>query len=109
MKILKVDQVQEASSFIQRFVGFMFQSKPENKKVIIFNKCNSVHSFNMRFNLDVLFLDNSNKIIKKVSNLSRGKIISPVRGACVVVEAEAGMFDALAEGDIVAFDAPRFS
>lgn len=51
----------------------------------------SVHSFGMRFDIDVAFLDAENRVVK-VTTLRRHRVTAPVFSARCVVEAEAGSF-----------------
>ncbi len=44
----------------------------------------------MRFSIDVLFLDASNRILKAVSWLKPGNIAGPVRDSAAVLEIPAG-------------------
>ena len=51
----------------------------------------SVHTFGMRFDIDVAFLDSKWRVVK-VATLSRGRVTRPVWRARVAIEAEAGSF-----------------
>ena len=53
----------------------------------------SVHSFRMRFDLDVAFLDGSGTVLRIVC-LRRNRMTRIVLRAMAVLEAEAGTFDA---------------
>jgi uncharacterized membrane protein (UPF0127 family) len=83
-----------ADSFFKRFMGYMFQKEPKYEAILI-KPCNSIHTFFMRFNIDVFFVDEHMQVIKIVKNLSPGKVIFPVKGACAVVEVKAGTLDAI--------------
>ena len=51
----------------------------------------SVHTFGMRFDLDVALLD-SDLVVVKTVRLHRNRIAAPVRGGRAVIEAQAGAF-----------------
>jgi len=104
MRIIKVDCVRHADSFLKRFRGYMFQKKPSNREVMIFNHCNSIHTFNMKFKLDLLFLDDNNKVIKRELSIPHGRVIPSVKGATKVVEAAEGLFRNVDEGETISFD-----
>jgi len=106
MRIIKVDNIKYAESFIDRLMGYMFSKKPVKREVMIFNRCNSIHTFNMRFKLDVLFLDDQNKVIKKVLSVPGSRFLPPVKAASKVVEALEGLFTTIEVNEIVSFDAP---
>lgn len=108
MKIIKVDTIRHANSFFKRLRGYMFQKRPDRVEIIIFENCNSVHTFNMKFNLDILFLDAENRVVKKISALPHGRFIRPVKDATRVVEAPDGLFDKIEENEVVSFDALYF-
>ncbi|HOJ10214.1 MAG TPA: DUF192 domain-containing protein [Clostridiales bacterium] len=80
-----------ADTFIERFKGYMFLREPHYEAIII-KPCNSIHTFFMKFPIDVLFVNNHMEIIKKIESLERGKIITPVKEAKMVIEGKAGLF-----------------
>mgnify|MGYP004702753171 CR=1 FL=1 len=104
MKVLKVDCVKHADNFYKRFRGYMFTRMPSQREVMIFNHCNSIHTFNMKFNLDILFLNDENVVVKKVLSMPKRRWIKPVSGASKVVEAPEGMFNQVQEDEVVLFD-----
>ncbi len=108
MKIIKVDTIRHANTFLKKLRGYMFQKRPQNSEIMIFDNCNSVHTFNMKFNIDILFLDAHNRVIKKVSSVPRGRLIAPIKEASRVVEAPDGLFAKIEEDEVVSFDALLF-
>lgn len=108
MKIIKVDTIRVADSFIKRLMGYMFQKRPSHTEVMIFDNCNSVHTFNMKFDLDILFLDTQNRVIKRAVSVPRGRFIAPVKEASRVVEAPDGLFAMVEENEVVLFEALLF-
>lgn len=91
-----------ADTFVNRFLGYMFRERP-HKQAIIFKPCSSIHTFFMKFNIDVLFLDKNMEVIKMVKNLKPGKIIMPVIGANAVLETEEGGFRKIQIGNKIHF------
>ncbi|HAS73962.1 MAG TPA: hypothetical protein DCS67_07450 [Clostridiales bacterium UBA8960] len=104
MKIIKVDTIKQADTFLKRLIGYMFQNRPTDREIMIFNNCDSIHTFNMKFNIDVLFLDEENRVIKKFLSLPKGRFLPPVKGASRVIEAPEGLFIQVDENEIVSFD-----
>jgi uncharacterized protein len=51
----------------------------------------SVHTIGMRFPVDVAWCD-QDLVVRKVARVSRHRVTMPVRGARMVIEAEAGSF-----------------
>lgn len=92
-----------ADTFFKRLLGYMFRKKPHHP-AILFCPCSSIHTFFMKFNIDVLFLDKNMTVIKKVQDLKPWKIILPVKKAEIVIEAESGMFVNIIEGSIISVE-----
>ena len=62
-----------AKSFFKRLFGLM--GKENINYGMLFPKCNSVHTFFMKENIDIIGLDENNEIIYKYENLSKNKVI----------------------------------
>jgi uncharacterized membrane protein (UPF0127 family) len=70
--------------------------------VLILRPCRQVHSFGMRFAIDVAFCDRDGFVLHAVA-LAPWRVSRPVPRAYFAIEASAGAFDRwkLAVGDIV--------
>ena len=62
-------------------------------RALLFDKCNSIHTFFMKENIDVIMCDEDNKILFYYKDLHRGKIILPKYGVKIVFENASGYFD----------------
>lgn len=93
-----LENVYIADTFFKRFMGYMFRKSPHHEAIMI-KPCNSVHTFFMRFDIDVLFINEDMKVIKKVEALKPGKVIMPVKEAWAVIEAKAGIFKNIKTAD----------
>ncbi|MEK6265936.1 MAG: DUF192 domain-containing protein [Clostridium sp.] len=80
-----------ADSFGKRLFGYMFRKTPHHNAILL-NPCNSIHTFFMKFSIDVLFLDEYMQVIKKIENLRPGQVVTKVIGARAVLESKAGSF-----------------
>jgi uncharacterized membrane protein (UPF0127 family) len=98
----KIVDVFIADTFISRFLGYMFQKKPHYEAILI-KPCNSIHTFFMKFDIDVLFLNKNMEVIQKIECLPKGKVIMPVKDAMMVIEAKTGMFDDVKQGEKISF------
>jgi uncharacterized membrane protein (UPF0127 family) len=78
MKIVKAD------NFFLRFAGFMFKKKPYY--ALLFENCKSVHTFFMRFDLDIVFLDKNGQALKSKKNVRPWRIVFPVKNAVSILE-----------------------
>ena len=84
------ENVQTASTFKSRLIGLLkHQSLPPSHALII-TRCQSIHMFFMRFNIDVLFVDKDNKITGIVENIKPFEISPIFLKASYAIELPAG-------------------
>lgn len=81
----------ECKDFFSRLKGFMFTRNID--KALLFDKCNSIHTFFMKENIDVIMCDKDNMVLYFYSNLSKNKVILPKKGVKKVFETPKGYFD----------------
>ena len=81
-----------ADSFTKRFLGYMFRKKPHYEAILI-KPCNSIHTFFMKFPIDVLFIDENMEVLSKIEGLKPGKIIMPQKKCEMVMERKEGIFN----------------
>lgn len=81
----------ECKSFFSRLKGFMFTKNID--KALLFDRCNSIHTFFMKENIDVIMCDKDNKILFFYNDLSRNKVILPKKGVTKVFETPSNYFD----------------
>lgn len=81
----------ECTSFYSRFRGFMF-TRGINK-ALLFDKCNSIHTFFMKESIDVIMCDMNNKILFYYKNVGKNKVILPKKGVRKVFETPNNYFD----------------
>ena len=74
----------ECRDFFSRLKGFMFSKKIEH--ALLFNKCNSIHTFFMKCNIDVIMCDKNDDVIYYYNNLGKNKIILPKKNVSKVIE-----------------------
>lgn len=73
-----------------RMKGLMFSSELPDCDGFLINPCNSIHTFFMRYALDVIFLDRNFKIIKIIYNLNPWKMTGIYFKSHQVLEMKAG-------------------
>lgn len=73
---------------------------------LVLKPCNSIHTYFMRFPIDVLFVDRSNRVIRAIAELKPNRLTPLYFNACLVVELPAGLIKASSttEGDILQLD-----
>lgn len=80
----------ECTTFTSRLLGFMF--KKNINHALLFNHCNSIHTFFMKTNIDVIMCDKSNNILYYYKNLSKNKIILPKKNVSKTIELPVNYF-----------------
>jgi len=93
-------EVELATSFVCRSVGLLGRAKlPQGNALWIqgtkFIACNSIHTFFMRFAIDVLFVDRELKVKKVYRNLVPWRMTWPVNSAFSVFELPAGTLQSI--------------
>ena len=81
----------DCNTFYSRLMGFMF--KKEINHALLFNRCNSIHTFFMKENIDVIMCDKDNIILFFYKDLTKNKIIWPKKGVRKVFETPSRYFD----------------
>ena len=67
-------EIKVAKTFKDKLMGLMFQ-KEINYGLLIPN-CKSIHTFNMKTNIDVLLLNSNNQVLMINRNIEKNKIIN---------------------------------
>ncbi len=71
-------------SFFKRLIGFIGQKQVNYG--LCFPKCNSIHTFFMRINIDVIMTDKNNLILYIFKNVKPNRIILPKKGVYYTYE-----------------------
>lgn len=83
------DHVALADTFWKRLKGLLGTSCLPAGHGLLIKPCSSVHTFGMRYPIDVLFVDKNHKIVKIAAEIGAGKG-SMASGGSYVVELPAG-------------------
>jgi len=77
-----------ADTFLSRLIGLLNKKElPDNTGLWII-PCNSIHTFGLKFNIDVIFLNKDNVIVYLIENMDKNKmspIIFPAHSVLEVV------------------------
>ena len=82
-------QVKVADSFFTRLKGLLGTECLPVGQALFIKPCKSVHTFGMRYAIDVIFIDTAYRIVKLIENMPPGKVAA-ANGAAYVVELPAG-------------------
>lgn len=110
MRLVNVDNgeiiaesIESAQTFFTRLKGLMFRKELSNGGGLYLHPCKSIHTFFMKFPIDVLYLDKEWKIVGMEEQLEPGKMGRHFTGAASVIELESGSIqkNGIQEGQIV--------
>ncbi len=98
-KVLSTD-ILMAESLISRLIGLMFKQRLEGADGLLIDPCRSIHTFFMRYSLDIVFISKDNKIIKIIRDMKPWRVTWIYFRASKTLELPAGNLPVdLKEGD----------
>ncbi len=84
------ERVECARTFWPRLVGLIGRRSLPAGAGMFFDRCGAIHTFGLRFPIDVLFLDQHHRVLHVIHALPPCRVGGPVRGAASVLELPAG-------------------
>lgn len=75
-----------ANNFFSRLVGLLKTKSLDENQGLLLKGCNQVHTFGMKFPIDVIFLTSAGEILYIEENMIPGKISPHVKKAFWVLE-----------------------
>lgn len=84
------ENIEVAKSFFSKLTGLIFKKNLKIGQGFLIENCSSIHTFWLRFPIDVLFLDKNNKILHVITNLKPFRITPFIKGSVKVLEIKAG-------------------
>tara|TARA_Y100000768_G_scaffold388327_1_gene383562 strand:- start:10581 stop:10931 length:351 start_codon:yes stop_codon:yes gene_type:complete len=97
--LVVASQVEIADNPISRMIGLMFSKNLGERDGLLISPCNSIHTFFMRYELDIVFLSRDNKIVKIIRKMKpwrmtwmyfRAAKVLEMMGGTLPAEVEAG-------------------
>jgi uncharacterized protein len=85
-------QARVADSFFSRLKGLLGSDALPADTALVIRPCNSVHTFGMRYPIDVIFANAEHRVIKTVTGMGPGKVAF-CRSGRYTVELPAGTLD----------------
>ena len=83
-------QLEKADGFFSRAVGLLGRDRLEDRTALWITRCRSIHTFFMKFSIDVVFVDKHLTVKKVLSNVAPWKMPLPVLSASSVFEFNGG-------------------
>jgi protein-S-isoprenylcysteine O-methyltransferase Ste14/uncharacterized membrane protein (UPF0127 family) len=88
--LLLADRLRSAHTHWTRLRGLLGTGRLESGQGLWIKPCNQVHMFGMRYAIDVVFLDDENRVLRMAHDLQPNRISPRVAGATSVLELPAG-------------------
>jgi uncharacterized membrane protein (UPF0127 family) len=83
-----------ADTFFTRLKGLLGKNELSHGEGLWIKPCNSVHTFGMKFPVDVVFLDKENRVVGLEKTLRPNRVSRLYSSASSVIELPAGTIDA---------------
>jgi len=74
------------NSFFQKLQGLLGKTSIKSTEGIVLTKCKQIHTFGMKFPIDIVVLDKDFKIIDFISDLKANKISPYYRRSYYIIE-----------------------
>jgi uncharacterized membrane protein (UPF0127 family) len=84
-------EVPVARGLRARLLGLALLRRERAGPGLLIPCCSSVHTFGMRFALDLVFLDDQDRMLREVAGVARSRVVS-CHGAAAVLETPAGVY-----------------
>ncbi|MFN2525236.1 MAG: DUF192 domain-containing protein [Actinomycetota bacterium] len=95
------DRVTVAQTFFDRMRGLLGRLEIGRGEALVLRNAAQIHTFGMRFPIDVLFLDADGRVLHVIRAMRPWRLSRWVRKCRYVVELPAGVADSVAAGDVV--------
>jgi uncharacterized membrane protein (UPF0127 family) len=79
-----------ADTLWSRLIGLMFKKELLEADGLMLDPCRSIHTFFMRYSLDIVFINSKNEIIKIIRDLKPWRMTWIYLNACKTLELPAG-------------------
>lgn len=83
-------KVRRASSFWQRLLGLLAKAELYPGEGLLIDPCRGVHSYFMRFPIDIVYLDQDLRVVRLVPGLAPYRLGPVVKEAAAVLEVATG-------------------
>lgn len=87
-------EVKKATGWFERMTGLIPRKRIEPREGVWFDDCGIIHTVGMQAEIDVVFLDKEQRVVRTVCAVPRNKLIIACRGAESVVELGSGALEA---------------
>ena len=93
-------KVDVAKDIFSRMIGLMFKNSLGESDGLLIAPCNSIHTFFMKFNLDIIFMNSESQVVKVIEDIPPWRITRMYWSARKVLELKGGTLKgSLSKGD----------
>lgn len=98
-------RVQVAANFWSRAIGLLFTGKLGEDQGLWIRPCSDVHTWFMRYSIDVVFLGKDNRVLAISENVAPFRFVFGPKGSQTVLELASGaaMLSGIKVGDMLNF------
>jgi uncharacterized protein len=100
MRLTRADQktvllanLEVADTLWTRTKGLLGRNRLEDGHGLWIKRCNNIHTFFMKFPIDLVFLNRKMMVTKTLKGVPPGRLIGPVFSASSVLELQAGFLE----------------
>jgi len=106
-KELIAAEIMEANSFFDKLFGLVTRRKLKGREGFLIKNCSSIHTFWMRYSIDVVFLDKNNQVLAIYYDLKPFRTTPFIKNAFFALELKSGVVkkSSLKPGDLISFEA----
>jgi|LSQX01.2.fsa_nt_gb uncharacterized membrane protein (UPF0127 family) len=80
-----------ANTFLKRLKGLLFKKGIDKDFGLLIKPCKQIHTFGMKFNIDVLFLSKDCEVLEIVQGLKPGRLSVYIKESVYVLELASGV------------------
>jgi uncharacterized membrane protein (UPF0127 family) len=95
-----------AQNFVTRTIGLLLKKSFLKGEALIIKPCCSIHTFFMRFAIDVVFVNKKNEVVASYSNVVPWRVLPIHPSSWYVIELPVGSVEAcnVCKGDLIAIE-----
>jgi uncharacterized membrane protein (UPF0127 family) len=88
-----IPKLEVASTFFTRAKGLLGRDSMNESEALWISPCNNIHTFFMRFAIDLIFLNRDLVVTKTVPNVTPGRLVFASWKTASVIELKAGFLE----------------
>ena len=86
-------RVERADTILARVRGWLTRTEPREDEGLWLTPCNGVHTFGMRYAIDIVVIDRDMRVVGLRKRLIPNRMMLPVRGGYATLEFAVGTID----------------